>query len=170
MEKINLRRANRLITDFADGFAIDWFMQVKECFKSELDIKYTPRVKNKIVSYEWTQGTYYSFSTGQIIYDSKFAYDSWRTGLEKINYACQIIEAKPDQPIAQQKNSNTTKDIKINGYVKFILYKCNSNDNKLDAIACYNVSQTEFVNFLKNGVIGNENFKIRDHIGQLQLL
>ena len=170
MEITSSKRANKLIADFSDGFAKDWFMPVKECFKRELDIRYTQRVKNKIANYELTQGIYYCFSKGQVIYDSKLAYVDWFKYLETGNYACQIIEDRPDQPIPHQGNDTTENKLKYDGYVKFVLYKIDIYSKKLIAVACYNVSQTEFVVFLKSGVVGNENYCIHSGINQWQLL
>lgn len=170
MEKTTTRRGSKLIAEFVDGFAKGWFMPVKECFKHELDIKYTQRVKNKITSYELTQGNYYCFSAGQVIYDNVLAYDYWAKAINSIKYVCQIIESKPDLPL-NMENTEFIKNLsKINGYVKFTVYKKNNETEQLEAFVCYNVSQTDFVEFLKNGVVGNENYKVRNNFIQQQLL
>jgi hypothetical protein len=170
MRKTNPRRGSELIAKFVDGFAENWFMPVKECFKHELGIKYTQRVKNKIVSYELTQGNYYCFSAGQVIYDNVRAYDDWSRAIKAINYACQIIEAKPDTPPETGNLESLNNTNKTNGFVKFVLYKKNTDTKQLTAFICYNVSQNDFVEFLMNGAIGNDNYKIQHNFVQQQLL
>ena len=40
------KRSDKLIATFKEGFADNWYMAVKECFRSQLDIKYTSRIEN----------------------------------------------------------------------------------------------------------------------------
>ena len=49
-------------------------MAVKECYRNELDIKFTERKKNKQSFWEWTQGPYFSFAEGHLFYDTPKAY------------------------------------------------------------------------------------------------
>jgi hypothetical protein len=139
METSPTKRAERspdLIADFVEGFAVGWHMALKESFKMELDIKLT--WINKI----WTQGPYYCFSEGQIFYDTKEAYSCWQDALNKVNLACQIIAAKPNMPL---------KTVNEKGYVQFLLFRPDEERKKLIPFVGYNLSQDNFVNFLKTG-------------------
>jgi hypothetical protein len=141
MEKRN--RHTQLIADFVNGYADGWFMAVKECYRNQLDIKFTERKKNKNSYLEWTQGPYYSFAEGHLFYDTPKAYGKWGQALKAVRIACQITSAKPT---TLDKNRNL-----VEGTVTFTIYKPNKNATSLVAIRDYEVSQREFVNFLKTG-------------------
>ncbi|ABL00668.1 hypothetical protein [Pelobacter propionicus] len=152
IETLATKRSSDLNANFIDGFADGWFMALKESYKMELDIKLTERKKNKISYYEWTQGPYYCFSEGQIIYDIREAHTCWREAIKKVNIACQIVAAKPNIPIKIADNvKGKTKFSVLEGYVKFILFKPDKERTKLIPHVCYNLSQNNFVNYLKTG-------------------
>lgn len=155
METKVLKKAERssvLIANFVEGFADGWHMALKESFKMELDIKFTERKKNKISYYEWTQGPYYCFSEGQLIYDSKEAYICWQEALKKVNLACQVVAAKPNIPIKIDNEAAGKSEYRVlDGYVQFVLFKPDEGRTKLVPFVCYNLSQNDFVVFLKTG-------------------
>jgi len=106
-------RMERLLADFdkGNGFADGWQMAVGECFRDSLDIKIKPikptdeatdEAANEVVSDEsvlkWTQGGTFSFSPGDIVYDTPRAYQRWNTALKNICVAYQILEAAPSRP------------------------------------------------------------------------
>jgi hypothetical protein len=70
-------------------------MAVKECYRNELDIKYTERKKNKQSFFEWNQGPYFSFDEGHTFYDTPNGYEKWEMALKVINIACKIDAATP---------------------------------------------------------------------------
>jgi hypothetical protein len=145
-------RSSELIAKFDNGFAVGWYMAVRECFKEELDIKLTDRKKEKISYREWTQGPYFCFSEGQILYDSTQAYSNWQNALANINTACQIVEAKPNMPDKFVNEITGKNNFRISeGYVKFVLFKPNAERNKLARVAEYHMTQTQFVKFLQFG-------------------
>jgi hypothetical protein len=146
------KRSVDLQATFIDGFADGWYMALKDSFKMELDIELTERKKNKTSYYEWTQGPYFCFSEGQIIYDVKEGYSCWQDALQKVNLACQVIVAKPNLPL-KSKNTDTDKtEFRIiEGYVQFLLFKPDDARTKLVPFVGYNLSQNNFVNFLKTG-------------------
>lgn len=146
------RRSNKLIANFVDGFTVGWYMAIKDTFKNELDIKYLPRQKQKKTYYEWSQGPYFSFSEGQIIYNTPKGYETWSVALKHINIACQIVEAKPNTP-AKKELADGSKYVVENGYVKFLLLKPNNDRSSLEGFVCYNLSQNDFVDFLRSGRI-----------------
>lgn len=146
------KRSVDLNARFVDGFADGWHMALKECYRMELDIKLTERKKNKISYNEWTQGPYYCFSEGQLIYDSKEAYTNWQHALKRVNIACQIVAAKPNMPIKYENEQTGKTEFKVlEGYVRFILFKPDDERTKLVPYVGYNLSQNCFVHFLKTG-------------------
>lgn len=146
------KRSTDLNANFKGGFADGWHMALKESFRMELDIKLTERKKNKISYYEWTQGPYYCFSEGQMIYDTREAYTSWRDALNKVGLACQIVAAKPNIPIKVDNEVTGRPEYRVvDGYVQFLLFKPDQGCAKLEPYVGYNLSQNEFVNFLKTG-------------------
>lgn len=152
---ISTKRSTNLIANFVDGFADGWYMAIKESFKMELDIKLTPRKKNKQSYDEWTQGPYYCFSEGQIIYDTKVAYNCWIDALKCVTTACQIVEAKPNMPIKTENATTDKPEYKVlDGYVRFMLFKPDDEQTKLIPYVDYKFSQNDFVRFLKTGQLG----------------
>lgn len=89
------KRHTNLIADFVDGYAHGWHMAVKECYRNELDIKYTGRKKHKQSFFEWTQGPYFSFAEGHMFYDTPKAYKKWGDAIKDIKIACKIVSATP---------------------------------------------------------------------------
>lgn len=140
------KRSASLNASFIEGFADGWHMALKESFKMELDIKLTGT--NRI----WTQGPYYCFSEGQLIYDAREAYTCWQDALKKVTLACQIVAAKPNIPIRIDNEVTGKPEFRVlEGYVQFILFKPDEGRTKLIPIVGYNLSQDDFVNFLKTG-------------------
>lgn len=154
MEPRKRERSTELIANFEEGFTVGWFMAVRESFKNELDIKLTDRIDpiSKNSSLVWTQGPDYCFSEGQIFYDSKYGYTHWQISLTKLNFVCQIIEAKPNKPSKiQDELTEKIITMTLQGYVRFVLYIPNSDRLNLIKVGEYNMTQKQFVNFLQNG-------------------
>lgn len=143
------RRHINLIAVFLDGYANGWHMAVKECFRNELDIKYTERKKNKQSFFEWTQGPYYSFAEGHLFYDTPKGYGKWEKALKAIKMCCKIDAATPT---VLDKNKKL-----VEGTVVFTIYKPSEKLTSLKAAGNYKLSQTEFVNFLKTGCLINQS-------------
>ncbi len=137
------KRHTHLIADFVNGYADGWFMAVKECYRNQLDIKFTERKKNKQSFLEWTQGPYFSFAEGHLFYDTPKAYRKWGQALKAIKIACKITSATPT---ILDKNKNL-----VEGMVNFTIYKPDKESTSLIAVKEYKLSQREFVNFLKTG-------------------
>jgi len=148
----SLKRSTVLKAYFPDGFAHGWYMAIKESFRMELDIKLSERKKNKISYYEWTQGPYFCFSEGQLIYDSREAYSCWNNALNKTNLACQVVAAKPNIPIKIDNAITGKPEYRVlDGYVQFLLFRPDNGRTKLVPYVGYQLSQNRFVNFLKTG-------------------
>jgi hypothetical protein len=145
------RRHTNLIASFVKGYADGWFMAVKECYRSELDIKFTERKKNKQSYWEWTQGPYLSFAEGHLFYDTPKAYEKWEQALKAIKIACQVTSATPT---ILGKNKNL-----VDGTVTFTLYNPDKEHTSLIAVKEYELSQKEFVNFLKTGVLNEQSIR-----------
>lgn len=142
----NRKRHSQLVAHFVNGYAKGWDMAVKECYRNELDIKYTERKKNKQSFWEWTQGPYFSFAEGHLFYDTPKAYGGrWEQAIKVIKIACQITSATPT---ILDRNTKL-----IEGIVNFTIYKPDEKLTFLKAVKNYKLSQKEFVNFLKTGVL-----------------
>ncbi len=141
------KRHTQLIADFVKGYAEGWFMAVKECYRNELDIKYSERKKNKQSYLEWTQGPYFSFAEGHLFYDTPKAYRKWGQALKTIKKACKITSSTPT---ILGKNKNL-----VEGTVNFTIYKPDKKATSLIVIQDYKVSQREFVDFLKTGQLND---------------
>ena len=151
-ETATTKRSADLNVGFIDGFTDGWHMALKESFRMELDIKLTERKKNRISYLEWTQGPYYCFSEGQLFYDAKDAYTCWQDALNKINLACQIVEAKPNIPVKIDNAISGKSEYRVfEGYVKFLLFKPNEERAQLISYVGYRLSQNDFLSFLKTG-------------------
>lgn len=146
------KRSTDLIATFVEGFADGWHMALKDSFKMELDIEFTERKKHTNTYYEWTQGPYYCFSEGQLIYDTREAYSCWQDALKYVNLACQIVAAKPNIPIKIDNEATGKSEVRVlEGYVKFLLFKPDEERTKLIPYIGHHVSQNDFVTFLKTG-------------------
>ena len=138
------KRSLDLIAKFVDGYAKDWRFAVGECFRDELDIKYTQRVENSKKVMRWTQGPYYCFTEGHILYDTPKGYLQWSEALKHIGVVCSVIRATP--------NSLNNQGAFVNGQVYFKLSKPNKSRTSLNALGNYHATQNEFVEFLKTGI------------------
>ena len=140
------KRHSQLIAHFIDGFAKGWYMAVKECYRNELDIKYAERKEKQQIFLEWTQGPYFSFAEGHLFYNTPKAYRKWEEAIKDITLACQITSATPT---ILDRNKNL-----VEGTVEFTTYKPDEKATSLqEDVKDNKLSQKEFVNFLKTGVL-----------------
>lgn len=160
------KRTLNLIAEFVEGYAKDWYFAVGEYFKDSLDIKMTERMEpffiNGVKQYEirlikgvekrvpqkrrvlrWTQGNHYTFSKGDVLYDTPDGYLPWIEALQHIKLMCQVIDSKPCSTDVEGKF--------LDGYVIFTLSKPNETRDGMKKIGQYRLCQTEFVKFLKSG-------------------
>ena len=142
------RRHTNLVAAFLDGYANGWHMAVKECYRNELDIKYTERKKNKQSFFEWTQGPYYSFAEGHIFFDTPIGYEKWGKALRAIKICCKIDSATPT---VLDKNKKL-----IEGTVALTIYKPSEKLTSMKVSGNFKLSQVEFVNFLKTGLLNEK--------------
>lgn len=143
IKRMKQTRGLELIAEFVDGYAKDWYFAVGECFKDELDIKLTERKEKGKTVMRWTQGPYFCFKEGHIIYDTPAAYLEWGEALKHIERACSVLRATPNR---LDDNGQF-----VEGIVTFKLMKPNDEITELMTIGQYDLSQGNFVNFLKTG-------------------
>lgn len=144
-------RSLNLIAKFVDGYADGWKMAVSENFKDELDIKLTKRIIDKKNVEILTQGPYFNFKEGHIIYDTPKAYTIWHEAIKHIVLACKITKAKP-RSLSTETNTLSKRTID-DGLVVFLIYKPDEKRTILQEISEHEMTQVEFVNFLKTGFI-----------------
>ncbi len=151
--KTGSKRSEDLIAYFPNGYAENWFMAVGEQFKAELDIKKTNRKKKGEKIEVWTQGTTYAFKEGQVFYDTPEGYSLWSDALKKIIFACKILEAETKIIATKYRDANE-------GFVEFAIYKTNTEKTNIIEIDKQNITQDDFVTFLKTGKIGNRKIDL----------
>lgn len=152
------KRSTSLIATFRDGYAEDWYMAVRDSFRSQLDIKYTSRIERsskgdgKKEVKRWTQGPRIAFDKGHVIYDTPLGYQVWDKAIKHINRACVVIDAKPNN-VKTQAVPNAIGNIKelIEGFVEVEFLVPNNDKTKLIKDDEKIMSQIEFVEFLMTG-------------------
>ena len=155
------KRSDRLIATFKEGYADNWYMAVRDCFRSQLDIKYTSRIENqskgdlKTEVRLWTQGPRIAFDKGHIFYDTPYGYRLWNEALKHVKLACVVINGKPND-VKKEKSPNSKKKINklIDGYVEVEFLTPNNDKTKLIKRDEKKMSQNEFVEFLMSGNSG----------------
>ncbi|UCE04970.1 MAG: hypothetical protein JSW07_15285 [bacterium] len=160
-------------------YAEGWYFPLPKSFRDELDIKYMARkepvldksgkqvieevrdkkgrIKKKKKSktvMRWTQGNYYDFEEGQVVYDNPGAYEdpegkiseekyTWKEAIKHFNLRVEVVRASP--------NTIDSDGSFKQGFVTFTLSKPNPKKISLEHIGQYHLTQTDFVDFLKTG-------------------
>ncbi len=154
------KRSTKLIANFLDGYADGWNMAVRESFRPQLDIKFTPRVQERLNGIDkaekghvkvWTQGPRIAFDKGHVFYDTRLGYEKWERALKHINRACIVIEAKPNGVKKKKTNNNKGQYELIPGFVEIELLTPNRERTSLVPEGVYKISQNEFIEFLISG-------------------
>lgn len=160
------KRSLKLIAEFVNGYATEWHFAVRECFKNELDIKYTQRIEDSKKVMRWTQGSFYCFAEGHVLYDTPKGYLQWSEALKHIEVVCSVVSATP--------NTLNEQGAFVNGQVHFKLSKPNQSRTVLETVDNYHATQNEFVKFLKDGTLKGKTVhqllaipKHEDHTQQL---
>jgi len=155
------KRSDRLIASFKEGYADNWYMAVKDCFRSQLDIKYTSRIENQlngVLKTEvklWTQGPRIAFDKGHIFYDTPYGYQLWDEAIKSLKLACIVTNSKPND-VKKEESLNNKKKINqlIDGFVEVEFLVPNIDKTKLIKRDEKKMSQNEFVEFLIYGNLG----------------
>ena len=155
------KRSDKLIATFKEGYADNWYMAVRDCFRSQLDIKYTSRIESqskgalKTEVKLWTQGPRIAFDKGHIFYDTPYGYQLWNEAIKHVKLACVVINGKPND-VKKEKSLNSKKNINklIEGFVEVEILVPNIDKTKLIKREEKKMSQNEFVEFLMYGNLG----------------
>lgn len=139
------KRSLDLIADFVDGYASGWHFAVGECFKDELDIKFTDRVEDGKEVRRWTQGKLYCFAEGHRIYNTPNGYLQWSEALKHLKLICEVVRAIP--------NKTGPRGRILPGQVTFKLSKPNATQTNVETVGQHHLSQDGFVEFLKTGIL-----------------
>lgn len=126
--------------------AIDWYMYVDERFNTALSIERTIRVTSAGKDKIWTQGTGFSFSAGDKIYDTREAYGLWSP--TRIRRCFSVISAYPASSATRQ----TAEGQILAGYrgeVTFEVWAPSSCGTRLEPNAVtQRMTQDDFVRLL----------------------
>lgn len=126
------------IQEYTEG----WHVCLPSCFNDSLDIKLISLVSGPT----WTQGGFFSFSEGDVLYDKKEGYLVWREALKCISFSIQITRATP---VVSTPQDNTLSP----GLVEFTIYKPNKDRTKIEPVEHKSMTQYDFVKFLICGEI-----------------
>jgi len=118
----------------------EWFMYIPPFFNNALDIRDTERKKDKISYWVWTQGADFSFSVGDVIYDTKEAYKTWSEAIKKIGICIQVTRAV--------SASSSEAGFRFPGRISFDLFLPDQSKVRLQKISEYEMTQYEFVSLL----------------------
>lgn len=151
-----VQRSDTLIANFVDGFALGWKMAIPESFKEALDIKLTPRILAKKTKMVWTQGLIYNFHEGDILYDTKLAYNRWEEALKHLQLCVQIQSASSSGYVPNETMidglSDKKKQLKY-GSLLFKIYRPNKEKTAIEECEEIECTQDNFVIFLQTGRI-----------------
>lgn len=128
---------------FKDGFSVGWHFVLPAAYKPELDIRLTERVEDGKTVLRWTQGPFYCFTEGQVIYDTRKAYQVWSEALGHIGRYCKIINAAAC--------SIGPENEFLSGQVFFRIRQPNADQKGVEDMGTYRMTQVDFVEFLKTG-------------------
>ena len=128
-----------------NGSPCDWFMFVPSDFNSALNIEKPIQNLDNKEDLEWSQGGLFSFSAGDVIYDTDKAYQNWTEALRHVRYCFQVIEASP---VLAAKNK---EGFRSPGKVIFNILKNNENKTGLVLEGKYSTTQDDFVHLLIEG-------------------
>lgn len=117
----------------------DWFIHVPPCFNDALDLQQSRRMLNKVEHSVWTQGARFSFKTGDVLYDTPMAYESWTDGMPPLRRCIQVIAAT---------DASSPMD---RGSVSFDLLTPAPAGQRLVRTSSHVLTQEDFVRFLITG-------------------
>lgn len=118
-----------------------WYMCVPPCFNDALDIKQTERKKDKKKTLLWTQGSSFSFKTGDTLYDTPDAYEVWGEALKTMGLCVQVETGTSADPVTDEGGRSA-------GSVTFSILRPNEDRSKIVERCQHTMSQDDFVRFL----------------------
>jgi hypothetical protein len=150
-EVFTLKRENVLLREPC-SYAKDWFFCVPPYFNDALDIRLMERqeVKNKQIIRRymaWSQGSLFTFSEGNIIYDVPFGVsEPWSETMKKINVALQVRKASPAALVGEGDNVH-----RFGGNVQCSVSTPDENRERLIERGQVSMTQDELVRVLIEG-------------------
>ena len=154
------KRQPDLIKTPEDNENCGWHMYVPASFNSALDIKQTPRIKDGKETSVWTQGSTFSFKTGDTIYDTPKAYLEWREALKHISLCISVEEAT--DAIPAKKNTEQNEIIpRQSGSVRFSILTPNDQQTEIVKRGSFQLTQDEFVRYLIEGPEGKLKSRVQ---------
>lgn len=144
------KRSLKLLADFSAGYARNWYFCIPTFFYDALDIQFTERADNKKKIKIFTQGSYFNFSPGDMIYNHPYAYcDNFVCSLSIPQLILQIESSTPVSLQIKDEKNNIDKN-RDPGSVnfKFVQYPTNWQGNLNQSL-----SQDDFIYFLITGKI-----------------
>lgn len=148
------KRLTRLLRDPLQAFSEGWHMCVPRAFNDALDIRQTDRMIDKKKHLLWTQGSTFSFSQGDTLYDTQRAYEVWSTALQHIKLGIQVERAI---------SSNISDDgSRFPGSITVLILTPNKSRTQLQQRGQVTISQDQFVDFLISGPKGAFHEKVQN--------
>lgn len=126
----------------------DWYMYADSRFNDALGIALTSKVTPEGKADVWTQGSTFTFSPGDKIYDSEAAYGPWAPS--KIKRCFSITLATPVAAGVRESVDGRIRP-RSSGYVEFDVLAPNANGSALEKIGQRSMSQDDFVRLLIGG-------------------
>lgn len=140
-------RPSESLRDPEAQYTEGWHMCVPKCFNDSLDIRKTERVIKGNKTLQWTQGSTFSFETGDILYDTPKAYEPWPEAIQHINRCIQVREASPVIP-GEKGGKGKPGASRNPGSVRFDVLVPDQSRTKLVKDGEEELTQDEFVRFL----------------------
>jgi hypothetical protein len=144
------KRENVLLRN-PENYAKDWAFCVPPYFNDALDIRLTRRTQvkgKKRVRQDliWSQGSFFRFSRGDIIYDVPCEEVPWAETMKKINIALQVKKAFPVALMGKGDNVH-----RFSGAVLCAILTPDEDRKRIVERGQVSMSQDEFVRVLING-------------------
>lgn len=128
----------------------EWFMCVPSCFNNAMDIRQTT-LEGEL---QWTQGSTFSFKTGDTLYDTPKAYFHWEEAVRHLKIAIQVQAATDAIPEKRSKEKGVLAP-RNPGAVRIIILLPNPDRTSLVPLGQFQLTQDEFVRFLIAGPEGH---------------
>lgn len=173
------RRSSRteyVIANFVNGYAAGWHFAVSAAFKEALDIRITKKTVRKVEREVLTQGQNFYFKQGDILYNSRTAYDDFSSFLKGINPVSLQVKSSTSSgfetkntyyingsPVSFQKiGKSSSKEELANSFriseqiyeagdVTLVEYRPNQEKTSLVEVRIFTTKQDQLVALLQTG-------------------
>jgi len=183
-------RSEILIAQFSGGYAAGWSFAVPEAFKEALDIRLTPKVFRKVTRQVYTQGQSFSFKQGDVLHNSRIAYEDFSRFLQGNNpVSLKVVEASQsgyETRNTYQVSVSPTRFQKIGkksvshgeassfrvleqvfepGEMGVVEYRPNPEKTALVEIRKFKINQDQFIVLLQTGSFFDQESEMRIDFG-----